>query len=105
MVYLLTTETEYGMKMRGNESMREFNSGFTERSYYNIVKLFVEGIYGNSFGLDKFEFNFRDDNEVNAHAEYKNGYDFLSINTGTITEMFALVKTAFAQNDILCRIW
>lgn len=102
MVYLLTTETEYGMKMRGNESMREFNSGFTERSYYNIVKLFVEGIYGNSFGLDKFEFNFRDDNEVNAHAEYKNGYDFLSINTGTITEMFALVKTAFAQNDILC---
>lgn len=42
---------------------------------------------------------------MNATAYYdkKSDCDFLTINTGTLIEIFALIKTAFAQRNILCR--
>ena len=85
--------------------MEDFNTGFTDKSYFNIVKTMVEGIYERNFDLKKLEFNFRDDSRVNACADYdkKGDYDFLTINTGTIIEIVALIKTAFAQRNILCR--
>lgn len=85
--------------------MEDFNTGFTDKSYFNIVKTMVEGIYERNFDLKKLEFNFRDDSRVNACADYdkKSDYDCLTINTGTIIEIVALIKTAFAQRNILCR--
>ena len=85
--------------------MEYFNTGFTDSSYFNVVKTMVEGIYERNFDLKKLEFNFCDDSSVNACAYYdkKGDYDFLTINTGTIIEIVALIKTAFAQRNILCR--
>lgn len=84
--------------------MEDFNTGFTDLSYFNIVKTIVEEVYGRDFDLHKLEFNFHVDNRVNACADYdkRGDYDFLKINTGTIIEIVARMKTAFAQRNILC---
>lgn len=84
--------------------MKDFNTGFTNKSYFSIIKSIVEGIYENNFDLRKFEFYFRDDSSVNACADYdkQSDYDILKVNTGTIIEIIALMKTAFAQRNILC---
>ena len=84
--------------------MKDFNTGFTDKSYFNLIKSIVEGIYKSNYDLKKLEFNFHDDSSVNACADYdeKGDYDFLTINTGTIAEIVAKIKTAFAQRNILC---
>lgn len=83
--------------------MKDFKTGFTNESYFNIIKSIVEGIYAENFDARNFEFSFQDDNSINAYASYdKQGdYDILRINTGTIIELVALMKTAFAQRNIL----
>lgn len=83
--------------------MQYFSTDFTDRSYFNIVKTIVEGIYAHNFDLKNFQFYFCADNEVNAKAHYdkENNYDFLTLNTGTIIEIVTLLKTAFAQKNIL----
>lgn len=86
--------------------MEDFNSGFTDLSYFNIVKTIVEGVYERDFDLHKLEFNFHVDDSVNACADYdkRGDYDLLKINTGTIIEIVAWMKTAFAQRNILCNL-
>lgn len=83
--------------------MEDFNTGFTNKSYFHIIKSIVEGIYERNFDIRKFDFNFRDDSSINACADYdkQGNYDILKINTGTIIEIVALMKTAFAQRNIL----
>ena len=83
--------------------MEDFNTGFTNKSYFHIIKSIVEGIYERNFDIRKFDFNFRDDSSINACADYdkQGNYDILKINTGTIIEIVALMKTAFAQRKIL----
>lgn len=83
--------------------MKDFNTGFTNKSYFHIIKSIVEGVYERNFDIRKFDFNFRDDSSINACADYdkQGNYDILKINTGTIIEIVALMKTAFAQRNIL----
>ena len=83
--------------------MKDFNTGFTNKSYFHIIKSIVEGIYERNFDIRKFDFNFRDDSSINACADYdkQGNYDILKIITGTIIEIVALMKTAFAQRNIL----
>ena len=65
--------------------MEDFNTGFTNKSYFHIIKSIVEGIYERNFDIRKFDFNFRDDSSINACADYdkQGNYDILKINTGT----------------------
>lgn len=85
--------------------MEYFNTGFTDKSYFNIVKTMIEGIYGGNFDLKKLKFNFYISSDMNACTSYnkKGDYDSLEINTGAIIEIVALIKTAFAQRNILCK--
>ena len=39
--------------------MKDFNTGFTNKSYFHIIKSIVEGVYERNFDIRKFDFNFR----------------------------------------------
>ncbi len=86
------------------DEMEEFNSGFTEKSYFNIFKEVCGGLFKNQKELDNFEFMYCDDEEINARASYNmtNDYDYLKVNTGAIIKTVAFIKTAFSQNNALC---
>lgn len=83
--------------------MKEFNTGFTEKSYFNIFKQIVVMLYNNNDKDGKLDFKYCDDEEINAYVCYdeKTMEDVLRVNTGTVIDVFAMMKTAFAQNNIL----
>lgn len=86
--------------------MKDFDSGFTDRSYFNIFKQIVVGIYRDATEDGKLNFKYRDAKEINAFADYNGvlGEDILVVNVDTVVEIFAMMKTAYAQNDILDKI-
>jgi len=86
--------------------MEDFDSGFTEMSYFNIFKEIALSIYEKYARGGKLNFKYRDNEKINASVEYNEmtGEDILVVNVGTITEIFAMMKTAFAQRDVLDKI-
>lgn len=81
--------------------MDYFNTGFTEKSYFNLCKQIILRIYEDRTGKDCISFKFCNERMINAWTSLlDNGKDRLVINTGMITDIFSLMKTAFSQTDI-----
>lgn len=68
----------YGFKKDGFGDMK-FNEGFTESSYFNIVKKVVEEQYSNNKPISNLNFTFNDDSEINAFVSCEKGIDNLTI--------------------------
>lgn len=87
-----------------------FNSGFTERSWFNIFKQITEGLYDQAikapsntnikYQTKGLKFNYIEDNEVNACAWIDDNYDNIQMNTGTLITIFSLFYTAFSNKNI-----
>ncbi len=91
---------------------KEFNSGFTEFSYFNILMSIGQNLYdkvindimnlkNNTKGLN---FAYIEDKEINAFVYFNSSteYDYMRINTGTVTEIFAYFKSAFCNKQVFC---
>ncbi|KHD16017.1 ImmA/IrrE family metallo-endopeptidase [Clostridium butyricum] len=87
-----------------------FNSGFTEKSWFNIFKQIAEGLYEQAikapsntnieYKTKGLKFNYIEDDKVNACAWIYDNYDNIQINTGTLIKIFSLFYTAFSNRDI-----
>ena len=83
-----------------------FNSGFSDKSFLNLVKTMSEGLYNDAISApsnmhkvntDGLSFNYVNNNSVNACVWLENNIDFIHINTGTIVEMFAYFSSVFSD--------
>lgn len=93
---------------------KEFKSGFTEFSYFNILMDMGMNLYddaiNNSINLKNntkgLDFAYIEDEGINANVWFdpKTGYDHMRINTGTITEIFSYFKSAFCNKSVFCNI-
>ena len=85
-----------------------FSDGFTDKSYFSMVKLMAEGLYSDT-KVDKplagFAFRYFEDESVNASA-YTGvlGQDCLDMNVGTLSFFFSYMKTAMADDSVLKEI-
>lgn len=90
--------------------VKEFNSGFTQNSYFNILMTGCKVVYDNAVnnsinsknntkGLD---FAYVEDENINAlvYFDSSTGYDYMRINTGAIIEIFAYFKSAFCNKNV-----
>ena len=89
------------LNLKGNK-MGFFNDGFTYKSYFNIIKQIIEGLY-SKIDTKKTKggllFQYNEDESINACA-YTNllGQDCLEMNVGTITYYFAYMKSVMSDN-------
>lgn len=96
--------------MEEKEVCKEFNSGFTQYSYFNILMTAGRAVYdtavdnainskNNTKGLD---FAYVEDESINAFVcfDSSTGYDYMRINTGAVIEIFAYFKSAFCNKNV-----
>ncbi len=82
-----------------------FSEGFTDKSYFAMIKLMAEGLYSDA-KVDKplagLAFRYKEDDYVNASAYTSAmGQDCLDINVGTLSFYYSYMKTAMADNSVL----
>lgn len=79
----------------------QFTDGFTEKSYFAIVKQAIIGIYeslGQFRSENGFDFFYDDTEEVNASASIgKTGKDCVTINVQTLISIFNYSKSVFSN--------
>ena len=81
-----------------------FDDGFTELSYFNILKQIVERVYSDA-KIDKplggLVFRYKVDESINACAYINSlGQDCLDLNVGTVSFYFAYMKSVMSDKEV-----
>lgn len=87
-----------------------FNTGFTQNSFLNLGKSFIENFYKNAVNAPSnqnhkyktkgFQFNYIEDASINACVMIKNNYDHMWVNTGTVVDIFAYFSSVFSDSTM-----